>query len=142
MSPLTSIFVLTFALICGCATKDQEANWYTTDDRGDLLTLDPDTAAPSSDSEIEDCGEVTTKINTTMADETPDPKVGDEWFVRMYCDGVVTVGTTRLFFQPAEVARVDPDNTIAEFVSAGESLMTMQSGNLVYTKTIIVTADE
>ena len=150
MIPRSTLFVVIISSAFACATKDPESSSYTTDDRDDLLSLDPDTAMASGGGELEECEEVTTKITTTYGDGRPDtttyaeeaadPTVGDEWFVRMYCNGIVTTGITRLFFQPANVAQVQDNNTIADFIAPGDALMTMQSGNLVYTKNITVAA--
>ena len=103
-----------------------------------VLNLDPDTGSDGGSGELGDCNLVETKINGRNGDDVSDPKVGDEWVVRMYCDGALLTGANRLFFQPAAVAVVDDVSTDATFVAQGQTKMTMQSGNFVYTKNIIV----
>ena len=129
---------------CAKNGSDDSSNISQSDrsDDGDLLSLDPDTAEPSGGGVLGDCNTITTKINGTLGDEAPDPTVGDEWIVRMYCDGALLTGANRLYFVPAEVAHVDDYNTDVKFVAAGDTTMTMQAGNLVYTKDITVTANK
>jgi hypothetical protein len=122
--------------------NDASMSQQSSTEDGDLLTLDPDTATPSGGGALGDCNEVTTKINGRQAESAPDPTVGDEWIVRMYCDGAVVTGANILQFDPPEVASVAAVNTDAEFLAPGEATMKMQSGNLVYTKDITVLADE
>ena len=42
---------------------------------------------------------------------------------------MVLHGANRLYFEPGELATVDDFNTDADFLSAGEGQMTMQSGS-------------
>ena len=124
--------------LVGCKTEESQANWYATNDEGDLLGLDPDTGTPTGGGVLGECNEVETKINGVSGDDVPDPTVGDSWMIRMFCDGALLTGANRLFFQPAGVAMVDDQSTNAEFVASGSSTMTMQAGSFVYTKDIVV----
>ena len=114
----------------------------TDDDGGDLLGLDPDTGNTSNGCVLDDCDVLLTKINGIPGDEIPDPQVGDEWMIRMFCDEALLMGANRLFFQPAAVATVDNNSTDARFIAPGETTMTMQAGSFIYTKDIFVMAAE
>ena len=129
-------------LAAGCKPEDTSQKSYTTDNGGDLLGLDPDTGEAAGGGTLGDCNEVVTKINGTPADEVGDPTVGDEWMIRMFCDGALLTGANRLFFQPAQVATVDDVSTDARFVAPGYATMTMQAGNLIYTKPVNVIGAE
>ena len=121
-----------------CQSEEIEATYYSTNDDGDLLGLDPDTGTPSGGGVLGDCVDVVTKINGMDADEVPNPVVGDAWMIRMFCDDALLTGANRLFFQPAGVATVDDASTDAIFVASGTTKMTMQAGSLVYTRNLIV----
>ena len=132
------------ALLCfGCGKSDDTGRaTYGNADDNDLLTLERDTGYDDGTGLLADCDVVLTKVNGRDADTVDDPKVGDEWIIRMFCDGALLTGANRLFFQPPEVAVVNSSSTDATFVTTGESLMTIQSGNLIYTKDITVQAAE
>lgn len=132
--PLSLIVAIGF----GCATDDADQTYYGDPSPDDVLNLAPDTGSDGGSGELGDCRDVTTQINGRSADSVSDPRVGDRWVVRMYCDGALLTGANRLFFQPANVAVVDDVSTDAYFVAQGSSKLTMQSGNFIYTKTIAV----
>ena len=142
MSRSTLCMVICFSAVVGCKADDTRSKWYSTNDNGDLLGLDPDTAAPSGGGVLGECDEVVTKINGTDAEEVGNPTVGDEWMIRMFCDDALLTGANRLFFQPADVATVNDVSTDARFLAAGESTMTMQAGSLIYKKDIVVIGAE
>ena len=139
-----SILAALLALACvGCGKSDDSAApTYGEVDDNDLLSMEPDTGYDDGTGVLADCDVVLTKVNGRDADSVDDPKVGDEWIVRMFCDGALLTGANRLFFQPPDVAVVNTSSTDATFVTTGESLMTIQSGNLIYTKDITVQAAE
>ncbi|GEM_PF-1887051 len=137
MSPLVPLTVA-IAVVSGCAASDTEKTYYGDPSADDLLHLTPDTGSDGGSGELGDCRNVTTQINGRAADGVSDPRVGDSWVVRMYCDGALLTGANRLFFQPANVAVVDDVSTDAYFVAQGASKLTMQSGNFIYTKPIAV----
>ena len=132
------VFGLLAVGLVGCQTSDDKPNWYSTNDDGDLLGLDPDTGTPTGGGILGECNEVVTKINGFVADDVSNPAVGDAWMIRMFCDGALLTGANRLYFQPAGVATVDDVSTDAQFVASGTSTMTMQAGSFVYTKDIVV----
>ncbi len=114
--------------LLACKDKDEGESGpeIIEDDDDDFIHLDD----PERDSgNPEDCQSVTLKINGRAPEDTPDPAVGDHWMVRIYCDGIVLHGANRLFFAPPELATVEDHNTDADFLAAGEGLMTMQSGS-------------
>ena len=130
---------MTLLMLIGCSAEEAPSQWYTTDDDGgDLLGLDPDTGSTSNGCILDDCEELITKINGIPGDEVENPRVGDQWMIRMFCDDALLMGANRLFFQPANVAFVDDVNTDAEFVAPGETTMTMQAGSFIYKKEITV----
>lgn len=135
---ITLMFSLT-AVGCGKGA-DSGRSYYGDASDTDLLHLESDTGFDDGTGVLGDCGEVTTKVNGRNVEGAADPRVGDEWIVRMFCDGALLTGANRLFFQPANVGVVSQTSTDVTFVAQGESLMTMQSGNLIYTKQITVGA--
>ena len=128
------------AALLGCGSESSTQTYYGDASTGDILNLEEDTGSDGGSGELGDCNEVLTKVNGRAADDVTHPSVGDQWVVRMYCDGALLTGANRLFFQPPNVAVVDEVSTDAFFVAQGPSKMTMQSGNFIYTKSIAVGA--
>jgi len=135
--PIPLLILIATAVAC---TKGDDSGTpsYGNRSESNVLNLDPDTGTDGGSGELGDCNSIETNINGRSGDDVTDPKVGDQWIVRMYCDGALLTGANRLFFQPATVAVVDDVSTDATFVAQGQSKMTMQSGNFVYTKNITV----
>ena len=127
-------------VMLGCGGDSATQTYYGETSTDDILNLEEDTGSDGGSGELGDCNEVLTKINGRLANDVNNPTVGDQWVVRMYCDGALLTGANRLFFQPANVAVVDDVSTDAFFVAQGPSKMTMQSGNFIYTKSIAVGA--
>ncbi len=125
--------------VLGC-TKDDDTGReiYGNASDSDLLHIEPDTGFDDGTGVLGNCDTVLTKVNGRSADTVANPQVGDEWIVRMFCDGALLTGANRLFFQPANVAVINDTSTDATFVAQGTSLMTMQSGNFIYTKELTV----
>ena len=126
--------------VAGCGQEDTEPEVYGEADSTDLLNTEPDTGFDDGSGNLGNCDTVYTKINGRLGDNVANPRVGDDWIVRMYCDGAFMTGANRLFFQPAGVAVVDDVSTDATFIAQGSSTMTMQSGNFIFTKTLTVQA--
>jgi len=139
--PLPAVMLALLCFACG-KSDDTARPTYGEADDNDLLSMEPDTGHDDGSGVLAACDVVLTKVNGRDADTVDDPKVGDEWIVRMFCDGALLAGANRLFFQPPEVAVVTSTSTDATFVTTGESRMTIQSGNLIYTKDITVQAAE
>lgn len=138
MRAQNSLLILTVAAMA-CAKGDDSATAsYGSRAESNVLNLEPDTGSDGGSGELGDCNSIETNINGRSADDVFDPKIGDQWIVRMYCDGALLTGANRLFFQPATVAVVDDVSTDATFVAQGSSKMTMQSGNFIYTKNFTV----
>ena len=135
----TAIGALMVAVL-GCGSESSTQTYYGDASTGGILNLEEDTGSDGGSGELGACNEVLTKVNGRAADAVTNPRVGDQWVVRMYCDGALLTGANRLFFQPPNVAVVDDVSTDAFFVAQGPSKMTMQSGNFVYTKSITVGA--
>ena len=139
--PMPAVLLTLLCVCCG-KSDDTAPPTYGEADDNDLLSLEADTGYDDGTGVLADCNVVLTKVNGRDAETVDDPKVGDEWIIRMFCDGALLTGANRLFFQPPEVAVISATSTDATFVTTGESLMTIQSGNLIYTKDITVQAAE
>ena len=125
--------------VFGCTKGDDTGREvYGNASDTDLLHIEPDTGFDDGSGVLGSCDTVLTKVNGRSADTVANPQVGDEWIVRMFCDGALLTGANRLFFQPANVAVINDTSTDATFVAQGTSLMTMQSGNFIYTKEFTV----
>ncbi|MGB0641132.1 MAG: hypothetical protein ACPGTU_17485 [Myxococcota bacterium] len=106
----------------------------------DLLPYDQDTADDGGGGILGDCREITTKVNGSSIQSVGNPTVGDEWVVRMFCDGALLTGANRLFFTPPNVATVSDDTTDAVFVRSGSTTMSMQSGSIIDEHDLVVQA--
>ena len=134
-----SLIFIVLLTVCGCTKGDDTGReYYGNPSENDLLHIEPDTGFDDGVGVLGNCDSVNTKVNGRSADSVDNPRVGDEWIVRMFCDGALLTGANRLFFQPANVAVINDVSTDATFVAQGTSLMTMQSGNFIYTKEITV----
>jgi hypothetical protein len=139
--PIPAVLLILLCVACG-KSDDTARPTYGEASDNNLLSMDPDTGYDDGTGVLADCDVILTKVNGRDAETVDDPKVGDEWIIRMFCDGALLTGANRLFFQPPNVAVVNQSSTDATFVTTGESKMTIQSGNLIYTKDITVQAAE
>ena len=130
--PLSILAVL--ALVStGCAQKGEDTYG---DDGSDALK------GTGSDTDIPDlCDDIEVKVNGRDIKQVGNPKVGDEWAVRMFCQDILMTGANLLKFTPAFVAVVDDESTDAVFIQASADVtMLIQSGNKPFTHTMDVLA--
>ncbi len=140
--PLIILLVCLIPLGCPEAKRIDTGSATAEDnDAGtDLLPYDQDTADDGGGGILGDCNEITTKVNGSPIESVGNPTIGDQWTVRMFCDGALLTGANRLFFNPPNVAIVSDDATDAEFVRAGSTTMSMQSGSIIDEHELVVQA--
>ena len=59
------------------------------------------------------------RVDGTPVSELASPSPGDQWYVLMFCDDVLQMGTYVLQADPAALVSVDPAEPILTFVAAG-----------------------
>ena len=129
-----SLFLL---LAAGCADDGSDSTYG--DDGSDALkgsgvgTDVPDMCAEEN---------MTVEVNGRDIYDVGDPAVGDEWAVRMFCQGILMTGANLLKFTPPTVAVVDSEMTDATFVQSGAATMLLQSGNRPFTYELVVYAPQ
>lgn len=83
---------------------------------------------------------MTVEVNGRDIFDVGDPEVGDEWAIRMFCQGILMTGANILKFSPPTVAVVANEMTDATFVQSGAATMLLQSGNRSFTHDLVVYA--
>lgn len=69
------------------------------------------------------------KVDGVLVEEMPAPRVGDSWYLLMYCDGTLQLGTFTLQIDPPDRASVDPEEPVLTFLSEGEASVTYRVGS-------------
>ena len=82
------------------------------------------------------------EVNGRDIFDVGDPEVGDEWAIRMFCQGILMTGANLLKFTPPSVAVVASEMTDATFVQSGAATMLLQSGNRSFTYDLVVYAPQ
>ena len=132
---MRTTFITLFCILwafSGC-TKEHQADSIYGNTASDLL-LNPGPDHIDGD----DCTILSVEANGRDLNSTNDPRVGDFWTLRMFCDGVLMTGANLLKFTPPHMATVAPDMTDATFTAAGEATMLLQSGNIQYTTDLMI----
>lgn len=97
--------VMVFA---GCEAKDDPEESGTPVDTGEHIEHTP---AERCTPEL--------RVDGTPADTLADPSVGDAWYLLMYCDDVLQVGSYTLRVEPPELATIDAEAPIVTFAASG-----------------------
>ena len=104
---LSRLLPLLFCMACA-SEKDTGDTGGDTADTGHIERPEP----------TEQC-EPEVKVEGTPVSELPSPAPGDSWYMLLYCDGTLQVGTYVLQADPAELVSIDSEEPIVTFVSAG-----------------------
>ena len=59
------------------------------------------------------------RVDGTPVSELPSPSPGDSWYVLMFCDDVLQMGTYVLQADPPELVTIDSEEPILTFVATG-----------------------
>ena len=124
---LAALGILCFA---GCASPKDSA----TDSESD--TAVDESPTPNT---TERC-EPDVKVDGVLVEEMPAPRVGDSWYVRMYCNGTLQLGTYTLQVDPPDRATVDAEEPVLTFNSEGDATVTYRVGSDSATFSLTVSA--
>ena len=97
-------------LLCLACSGDKDTGSDTSDPSDTRQVEQPEPA--------EQC-EPEAKVDGTPVAEMPDPSPGDSWYVLLYCDGTLQMGTYVLQADPPELVTIDSEEPILTFQAAG-----------------------
>jgi len=69
------------------------------------------------------------KVDGTPIEELPAPVPGDSWYVLMYCDGALQIGTYILQAEPPELVSIDTEEPIVTFLAEGTVTLDYRMGS-------------
>lgn len=69
------------------------------------------------------------KVDGTPIENLPAPMPGDSWYVLMYCDGALQIGTYILQADPPERVSIDSEEPIVTFLSEGMVTLDYRMGS-------------
>ena len=117
-------------LLCLACSGDKDTGSDTSDpsDTGQVERPDP---VDQCDPEV--------KVDGTPVSEMPDPSPGDSWYVLLYCDGTLQMGTYVLQADPPELVTIDSEEPILTFKAAGSVELEYRMGSKSTTFVVNIT---
>jgi hypothetical protein len=70
------------------------------------------------------------RVNGTPIEEMGNARVGESWYVLLWCDNILEQGPSVLQISPPSLARVDSSDPILTFATTGQGTISMQVGTL------------
>jgi hypothetical protein len=106
---MTHRFLLLLSTVLTACTETEEKS--DTADSGEPIEYIEHEAPESCDAEV--------RVDGVPVAELGNPAINDQWYVLMYCDDVLQLGTYTLTPNPPELVSVDAEEPILTFLDAG-----------------------